>query len=236
MKKMMLAAVVTLFCTTLAAAQDDHGEKKKIIGSGNVITKEFPIKSFDELSAGGVYNLVLIQGDKEGVKIEADDNLMDLFEVSNEGSKLNIAMKKDVNFDSKEKSLKVYVSFRKLKALDLKMVGNTSAEGQMNFDNLTINNKSVGNTELKLTVQKLDIRNKGVGDIKLSGKADEVIIYNKGVGSIVAANFVAQKMEIENTGVGSAEVNAEKELKVKDSFLGKVKNRGAAPVKRKVTS
>ncbi len=48
----------------------------------------------------------------------------------------------------------------------------------------------------------------------------------------MAASFVVQKMDIENTGVGSAEVNAEKELKVKDSFLGKVINKGNAPVKR----
>ena len=39
-------------------------------------------------------------------------------------------------------------------------------------------------------------------------------------------------MNIENTGVGSAEVNAEKELKVKDSMLGRVKNKGAAPVRK----
>ena len=40
-------------------------------------------------------------------------------------------------------------------------------------------------------------------------------------------------MEIDNSGVGSAVVNAEKELKFSDSFLGKVSNRGSAPVKRK---
>ncbi len=40
-------------------------------------------------------------------------------------------------------------------------------------------------------------------------------------------------MEIDNNGVGSATVNAEKELKVLDSFLGKVNNKGNAPVKRK---
>ena len=233
----MLAAVVALFYTTLVVAQGDEREKKNIVGSGKIITKEVPVKSFDELSADGLFNLVLIQGDKEGVKIEADDNLMDFFEVTNEGSRLQIRMKdKDVSFDTKEKSLKVYVSFRKLKTLDLKMVGNTSAEGQLSFDNLTINNKSVGNTDLKLSVQKLDIQNKGVGNVKLSGKGDDVVISNKGVGNIVASNFVTQKMNIENTGVGNAEVNAEKELKVKDSFLGKVKNHGAAPVRKKVSS
>jgi hypothetical protein len=39
-------------------------------------------------------------------------------------------------------------------------------------------------------------------------------------------------MNIENTGVGNAEVNAEKDLKVKDSFLGKVKNKGGATVRK----
>jgi hypothetical protein len=62
----------------------------------------------------------------------------------------------------------------------------------------------------------------------LSGKADDVTIVSKSVGSINASNFEVQKMDIENTGVGSAEVNASKELVVKDSFLGKVKNKGAA--------
>ena len=57
-------------------------------------------------------------------------------------------------------------------------------------------------------------------------------IKNSGVGSIQAAGFIVQKMDIDNSGVGSAEVNAEKELKVKDSFLGKVVNKGNAPTKR----
>jgi len=44
-------------------------------------------------------------------------------------------------------------------------------------------------------------------------------------------------MDIESTGVGGAQVNAVKELKVKDSFLGKVKNSGAATARnmKKVT-
>jgi hypothetical protein len=39
-------------------------------------------------------------------------------------------------------------------------------------------------------------------------------------------------MDIDNNGVGSATVNAEKELKVKDSFLGKVRNKGNATVRK----
>ena len=116
--------------------------------------------------------------------------------------------------------------------MDLKTVGNVSADQSLSFDDLHIDNKSVGTIDLKLTAQSLNIENKSVGDVKLSGKADNVTIRNKGVGSIKAADFVVQKMDIDNTGVGSAEVNAEKELKVKDSFLGKVSNKGNATAKR----
>jgi hypothetical protein len=83
-----------------------------------------------------------------------------------------------------------------------------------------------------LTANTLKLDNKSVGDITLSGKAADAVVKNKGVGSLQAGSFVVQSMNIENTGVGEAEVNAEKNLKVKDSFLGKVKNKGKATAKK----
>jgi hypothetical protein len=86
--------------------------------------------------------------------------------------------------------------------------------------------------DLKLTASKIDIKNTSVGNVHLSGKAENATVKNSGVGSIEAGNFVVQTMNIENTGVGHAEVNAAKDLKVKDSFLGKVRNKGAAATRR----
>jgi Putative auto-transporter adhesin, head GIN domain len=232
-KFFLLTALATIATTSFVSAQDHEKDKPKIEGSGNVITREVSIQSFDELSVSGVFSVMLIQGNKEEVKIEADDNLQDLFEVKNEGSTLMIGMKKDINFNSKKK-MKVYITFKKLKSMDLKTVGNVTSEQRLSFDNLKIGNKSVGSIDLQLTVQSLEIENKSVGNVKLQGKAENVTIKNNGVGSLHAADFVVQKMDIDNSGVGSAEVNAEKELKVKDSFLGKVTNKGAAAVKKKV--
>jgi hypothetical protein len=45
---------------------------------------------------------------------------------------------------------------------------------------------------------------------------------------------MVQTMDIDNNGIGSAEVNAAKQLIVKDSFLGKVRNVGGADIKKKV--
>jgi len=228
----IIFTMVGVTFSAFAQKNDKWEDKDRIEGSGNIITKEFTVKSFDDLNATGVFNLLLSQGDKETLKIEADDNLMDLFIVENEGTTLKISMKKNSNFNSK-KSLKVYVSFKTLKSMNLGMVGATSSDEKLKFADLKLKNQSVGSVTLNMTLQSLNMENQSVGSVKLEGSADNAVVKNSSVGSINAGSFVVQKMEIDNTGIGSATVNAEKELKYSDSFLGKVSNKGNATVKRK---
>ena len=227
-KVIVIACSILLLATTVFSQK---AKETKIEGSGNVITKDVTIQPFDQLEANGVFDVVLTQGNKESLKIEAEDNLQALFEIKNEGSKLMVDMKKDSHFDSKRK-MTVYITFKNLKSMDLKMVGNVSSEGNLNFSDLSLANKSVGSVDLALNAQKLDINNKSVGNLRLSGKAENAIIRSNSVGAIKASDLLVQTMDIDNDGVGSAEVNAVKELKVKDSFLGKVKNAGSATAKR----
>ena len=221
----ILTSAALFICLSAPAfsQKDKDNNGSKIIGSGNVVTKDVTVQPFDQLEASGVFNVSLTQGDKETVKIEAEDNLQSLFNIQNDGDKLIVKMKKDSHFDSKKK-MTVYITFKNLKSLDLKMVGNVASEGNLNFGDLSLDNKSVGSVDLALNAQKLNIKNKSVGNLKLSGKAENAVIRSNSVGSIKASDFVVQTMDIDNDGIGSAEVNAAKELKVKDSFLGKVKN------------
>ena len=227
MKRIVLVALLA----TAISAQAQKEERKRIEGSGNVITRDVTVQTFEELDASGLFNLRLLQGDKEQVKIEAEDNLQDLFIVKNEGSRLSISMKKNVNINSKKK-MNVYVTFKKLKVMDLSMVGGTYSDEPLIFTDLKLRNESVGSVNLDLTVQSLKMDNESVGSVKLTGKAESAVIKSSSVGSIQAGEFVVQKMDINNSGVGSAVVNAAKELIVADSFLGKVKNKGAAVVKK----
>lgn len=230
MRKILFLALSAFILNQVATAQDEH---ETIEGNGKLVTKEIPVTSFDALKASGVYELKLSQGSKEAVKIEADENLLDLFEVKNEGNQLVIETKKMKNKNLKTKNkMRVYITFKNLKSMELATVGNVSSDDQLSFNDLEMNNRCVGNVDLKLTANKIHIKNTSVGDVKLDGKADEAVVKNTGVGSLKAGSFVVQTMNIENTGVGGADVNAEKDLKVKDSFLGKVKNKGNAPVRK----
>ena len=221
--------------TGLALSQASVAQQKQetLEGNGNLVTREIPVSSFETLKASGVYELRLSQGSKETVKIEADENLQELFQVRNEGNTLVIDTKKMENKNLRSKNkMRVYVTFKKIKELELHTVGNVASEDQLSFDDLNVKNKSVGNVNLKLTARSIDLNNTSVGSVKLSGRAENAVVKNSGVGALEAGSFVVQTLNIENTGIGSAEVNAEKDLKVKDSFMGKVKNKGNAPVRK----
>jgi hypothetical protein len=230
MRKTMLIAASLLMAATVNAQKE---KSETLEGNGNLITKEVPVSSFNALKASGVYELNLSQGNKEGVKIEADENLQQYFTVRNEGSKLVIDMKELKNKNLKLKNkMKVFVTFKDLKGLELNMVGSVHATSPLSFADLDIENSSVGHVDLDLSATTLNLKNNSVGKVKLSGKAQNAQVTNNGVGNLDAGTFVVQTMNIDNSGVGGAEVNASKELKVKDTMLGRVKNRGNAPVKK----
>lgn len=228
MRKTLLIAAASLFLAATVKAQ-----KETIEGNGKMVTKEIPVSSFETLKASGVYELKLAQGGTESVKIEADENLHQYFNVRNDGKQLVIDMKglKNKNMNLKTK-MKVYVTFKNLKGLDLDMVGNVQGDAALSFVDLEINNNSVGQVDLNLSATSLNLKNNSVGQVKLSGKAQNAVVKHNGVGSLKAGDFVVQTMNIDNSGVGGAEVNAAKELNVSDNMLGKVKNKGTATVKK----
>lgn len=224
----------TIFlAASILAAGIAIAQKETIEGNGNLITKEVPVTAFESLKASGVYELKLSQGNKEAVKIEADENLQQYFNVHNEGTQLVIEMKdiKDKNMKLKNR-LRVYVSFKNLKELDLSTVGNVQSDAPLTFTSLDIKNKSVGHVDLTLSATTLNLKNSSVGKVRLSGKAQNAVLTNNGVGHLDAGGFVVQTLRIDNSGIGHAEVNAEKELTVKDNMLGRVKNKGAALAKK----
>jgi hypothetical protein len=208
-------------------------ENEKIEGNGKMVTKNISVKSFNNLKASGVFELHLVQGETESVKVEADENLHALFIIKNEGNDLVIEMDKKKNLNLKSKNrLKVYVNFKNLQSINLSTVGNVKSDKLMRFNDLTLQCNSVGNIDLRLNANTLKINNNSVGNVSLSGEAKTAVIKSSGVGSLEANGLIVQDMDIENSGVGSAEVNVVRELKVKDSFLGKVKNNGKAPMKK----
>ena len=217
MRTILMTALIALF-SVVANAQDLSGKR---------VSRDLAVESFSAIKASGVVELNLVQGDKESVTVDADENLQGYIHIVNNGKTLEIDTRK-LNNKNMKGNWKLYVTvyFRNLDKLSISTVGHVKNEGTLRFSDLKLDVSSVGNVDLKLDADKLDLNTSSVGNIELAGSARSAAMRNSSVGNIRAEAFKVKTMEVNNSGIGNMDVNAESITSFQGSMLGKVRNRG----------
>ncbi len=221
-------ALFTMTIFTTACAQ-------KISGNGNVVEENRPVESFSSIDVGGVLNVYLTQGDTESVTVEADENLLDLIITENRGNTLVVKLKKGIDI-KKAKDKNVYITLRSIDELEVGGVVNVKSTNTLTADAFDLNIAGVGNTDLELRCDRLNAKADMVGNLTLSGEVREANIRNGGVGSLKAFDLKVDRLTIKNSGVGSAEVQAQDEISINASGVGSVRYKGDPVVKELSTS
>ena len=208
---------------------------QNISGNGNVVEENRPVESFSAIDIGGVLNVYLTQGDTESVTVEADENLLDLIITENRGNTLVVELKKGVDI-KKAKEKNVYITLRSIDELEVGGVVNVKTTNALTADAFDLDIGGVGNTDLELRCNQLDAKASMVGNLTLRGAVQEANIKNGGVGSLKAFDLKVDRLTIKNSGVGSAEVQAQDEISITSSGVGSVRYKGDPVVKELSTS
>jgi hypothetical protein len=210
----MRLLVVSFFAGLVAAAfvSAPHaqinisiGGKDSVKGSGTSATESRNVPSFTGVSMTGTGTLILRAGEAQSVKITADDNLLPLFKTEVKNGVLEISNERGMRTRSK-------IVFE-ITAPKIDRVENSGA--------LSVNAKGFAGGALKVV-------HSGTGSVELEGAVDSLELDLSGVGSANTAKLVAGKVTAYVSGVGSADIRAEKSLRASVSGVGSVKWRGAA--------
>ena len=94
-------------------------QAQRVTGNGNVVSKDRPASSFNEVHSKGSFDIVVTDGANHKVRVEAEENLQEFIEVNVNGNNLIIQGKKGVNFRA-TKPITVYVTAPALQAIKLK--------------------------------------------------------------------------------------------------------------------
>jgi Putative auto-transporter adhesin, head GIN domain len=222
LRKISQALAVSALILTVSCS---HG----IRGNGNVINETRSIGSFNRIDADGAFALVLHQGNTESVKVEADENLQSYIIVRTEGNTLYLDMKKHSNFGDIKKMV-IHVTFKELSAIRSNIVGALETPDTIRVNELQVKANSVGRTQLLISGNKLDANINSVGSSNFAGQVADASIINKGVGQLNARDLKAGNLVFDNSGVGSAQVYAEKTISINSSGVGSVTYYGPAQV------
>ena len=212
--------------------------RAELVGSGNVKTETRQVSGFHALELAAFGNVIVTQGDTEGLTVEGEDNLLPVIrtEVDGQGT-LHLGLKTKESVRA-TKPLVFKLSVKTLDHLVISGSGNFSArtlamKGGGDFDVLV---SGSGNVSVEgLTAAGLKVSLQGSGSLTFKGSVDHQVVTLAGSGDIDAVELKTKSTDITLSGSGDCDVWATDKLKVEVTGSGDVTYSGAPTVNKQVT-
>jgi hypothetical protein len=224
----LLVAILGLVAT--AQAQ----EKKTVVGSGNVITEARQVSGFHAVEVSGVGTLVLSQGEKESLRVEADDTVLPYLISEVKDGKLHLHIKNNVSLKDTQ-PIRYLLTVRNIDTLTL--TGATAGEvSRLKTDRLQLTLTGAGRCKMEAQeIGKLTVLVTGAGEIALNGKADNLNLTMTGASRYAGSDFAVQDAQVKITGASYAVLHSQNSLSVSATGASKVEYRGKPNVKSHVS-
>jgi hypothetical protein len=191
----------------------------------DLVSRDFPVRSFNEVELRGLGNIFITQGDRESVRIETDTTTMSTVELENEENKLTISSTIDFKHAAKP-LMNIYITVVHLQKIQFKDVGAVTSANELKTDTLNFSMTSAGKVSINLQSKQLNVQFAGVGSFVVKGTTDRLSLDAKGVGNVQMSDLVANEAVVSFKGVGNVDVYAKEKITVNASGIGKVIYRG----------
>lgn len=162
MKKIILLGFLGLVATSCSSSIDGEGTA--------TAQKEYTADNIKDLSVSCNCNVILVPGNKSGVKVESHQNIIDNLEVEAKNNAVTIKEKSNVDHYSAY-DLYVYVT-RDLEKIDVNKQTSLTTSGTLNVDELTMSAKDQARiNQTFLITNNFDLKAEDQSNIMLEGTA-----------------------------------------------------------------
>ena len=189
-----------------------------IEGEGEVTTETVNVESFAKLIADVDATVVLMKGEP-AVTIEAQQNIRAAISVTIKSNKLTV---KSTSCFKPNTPVKITIYSRIFEEIDLKGNVNLTSVNLITAKELTIRSKGASTLKLDVFVNDIDVKLEDNSQLTISGNCQNADLTLKNNAAFEGAGFNTFKMDLELTGLGSATVNAFKNLNVRLNGSGEI--------------
>ncbi|HFA50013.1 MAG TPA: DUF2807 domain-containing protein [Bacteroidetes bacterium] len=201
-------------------------------GEGPKVTRTLDLSSFDALSLGIDAELYLSQG-IQSVKIEGQQNILDLINTDVKDNKWKIRFSENVRNYEK---IKIWVSIPHLTKAGVSGSGDIVGQTPFkNLDDLKLAVSGSGDIELDADSRSLEGAVSGSGRIHVDGNTGDCEFRISGSGDIDAYGLVSENCKVKISGSGDASVNVNNSLEVGIAGSGDVYYKGRPKVRSKIS-
>ncbi|GGH02874.1 DUF2807 domain-containing protein [Polaribacter pacificus] len=225
MKKNIIISCVLLILSFSTQAQNWWGNSKSIRGNGHVVTENRKTSSYDGISIGGSFDVILVKGKEGKITLRGEENILKYIETEVSGSTLKIQYKRNTNIRTTRK-LTITIPYRDIDKISLGGSGNITAKELIKADEMALSIGGSGNINLKIDANELKTSIGGSGSINVSGSSKELTCSIAGSGSIKAYDLKTSIVNANIAGSGSIRTTVANQIKANVVGSGNIYYRG----------
>jgi hypothetical protein len=226
-----LTAILLLFLTTTSCFVDGLTGIK---GNGEVVSEDRTINSnFNEIKVQQGIQVFLTQGNSTELKVEADENIIDLLITEVKDNELKIYFEKNVN---KAKSRNVYLTANEISKIRTSSGAMIKTENTLETNTLELDSSSGSSIKVTVNANEISSSSSSGANINVYGKAK---LFSASASS--GSSIDADKLETINTTAkvssgANIDVNVSGKLVAKASSGGSIDYEGNPTEVNKDTS
>lgn len=188
-----------------------NSNSQTIRGNGQIKTETRELSGFNKIIAQGQFNLILTQGEKEGIQLETDENVIEFFQTRIDSQTLYITMIADIK---KSEKLNVYVSIKELTNIIILNEISLKTNNVIHFDELYIFSGGLSNIDIELFAATLNLQLTDGTYANLKGYTENLIIKTHDETELNAFNLQSDNCNVTSTGLTDVKIWVEKELEM----------------------
>jgi hypothetical protein len=183
-----------------------------ILGSGNLITKEYHFEDFTSVEAQSGFSVEVIRSDNFSVEITTDDNIQEQIRVKQSGDTLTIGLKSIGGRISV--TLEAKITMPELRGISLSGGSQADITGFNSRQDLSVELSGGSRLNGDITADDTDFDLSGGSRVELVGAADDLSVNSSGGSQLFLENFTVDDADINISGGGRATVNVNGSLDV----------------------
>lgn len=228
--RIAIALLMSLFLSSCGfdVQFGNFGNGKK--GNGNVITDSRAInEEFTRITASEGLMVYVTQADDFSIKVESDDNIIDLIATDINKGKLRIHAIENIGNATKN----IYVTLPKVTALKGSSGAHLKTNNTISATELEIDGSSGASLDIEVTANEIAIDASSGASLHIAGITDDTVVDVSSGGSINAQDLQTKNCNAEASSGGNVKIKVSNSLYADATSGGNISYSGEPTVEKK---
>jgi hypothetical protein len=203
MMRVALCGWMATFALLLAGCSFITGPT--VTGSGNLVTKQYPLTDFTRISAGNVFDVTVKPGSPASVSVTVDDNLVEYLDVTTSGDQLRLHLKSNTNV--RNATLKAVVTVPELTAFELSGASKGRLDACRSTKPLDIEVSGASHLEGDVESGDMRLEVSGASHAQLKGSGGNLHVNASGASHADLREFQVKDVNVDASGASHATIH-----------------------------